>query len=126
MSMREKIEESASDFLESIAVPAAERVREGADDLLGRLGSESRQLSDRLGSQLSNLPEVGLRRLDLVPARHARRRFIFGLLAGLSIGAALAYLFDSSKGSDRRAALTTRLGLKAPEPAAAATENSTA
>jgi hypothetical protein len=123
MTMRQKIEESASEFLESIAVPAAERVREGADDLLERIGSDARQLGDRLGSQLADLPDTALRRLDLVPARRARRRLIFGVLAGLSIGALIAYLFDSAKGADRRAALTTRLGLKSAEPAAATTEH---
>ncbi len=121
MSMREKFEESASEFLETIAAPAAERVREGADDLLGRIGTDARQLGDRLGSQLADLPDVALRRLDLVPARKARRRLIFGVLCGLSIGALAAYLFDSSRGAERRAALTTRLGLKSPEPAAATT-----
>ena len=73
--------------------PVAEKVKEGADDLLEKLGTESRQLGElmveRFGEQMEQLPDATLKRLNLVTARKSRRRMIWAMLIGLVVGAAL-------------------------------------
>ncbi len=125
MSIRQTLENTASDFVANVAVPVAERVRGSADDLIDRIGAESRQLTERVGEQMSNrldhLPEAALERLNLVTARRSRRRTIMGLLAGIVIGAVLVRLFSGEEGARRRRAIRTRMGWHDPQSAAAVT-----
>lgn len=122
-TMRQKFEDTASDFVDTVALPAAEKVRHTADDLIDKLGSDARHLGERVGekarAQLAELPDAALKRLDLVTAKKDRRRTILGVLAGVGMGALLAYFFNSDKGAERRHALKAKLGVGSPQTAAA-------
>lgn len=124
MNMRKTLEDTATNFA-SMAGPFAGRVRDTADDLIDRIGTESRHLSekaiDRVGERLEHLPEAALDRLNLVTARRARRRTIMGLLVGLILGAVLVQLFSGSEGERRRRAILSKLGWDDPQSAAAVT-----
>lgn len=121
MSLRQKIEETATEFLDQVAQPMAERVRSEADDWFERVSGTAQDLGSRVSAQLADVPSAAMARFDVVPAKAARRRTFFGILAGLTAGAALAYFFNRSEGADRRARLKARIGLGSPETAAAAT-----
>lgn len=124
MSIRSTLEDRAAGFV-TMASPVAERVRDTADDLIDRIGAESRQLGERVGDRVStrleNLPEAALKRLDLVTTRQARRRTILGVLAGVAVGAILVRLFTGEDGARRRQAIRARMGWDDPQSAAAIT-----
>lgn len=125
MSIRQTLEDTTSDFVSNVAIPVAERVRDSADDLIDRIGAESRQLGEKVGSrvsaQLEQLPETALKRLDLVTARRARRRTILGVLAGFVLGALVVRLFTGEDGARRRHSIMEKVGMGEPRPAAAVT-----
>lgn len=125
MSIRKTLENTASDFVNNMAVPAAERMRVTADDLIDRIGSESRQIGERVGDKVStrldHLPEAALDRLNLVTVARARRRTVMGLLLGIVIGAVLMRVFSGEDGADRRRAIRVKLGWDDPQSAAAVT-----
>lgn len=125
MHIRQTLEDTASDFVSQVAVPVAERVRDSADDLIDRIGAESRQLSEKVGSrvstQLEHLPETALKRLNLVTARQARRRTILGVLVGFVLGAVIVRLFTGEDGARRRHSIMEKVGMEEPRPAAAVT-----
>jgi hypothetical protein len=50
MNILKTIEDNAIDFVSQVAVPVAERVRDSADDLIDRIGAESRELSEKVGT----------------------------------------------------------------------------
>lgn len=89
--MRQKLEETASEFLDQVAQPVAEKIRAETDDLMDRLSNNAHDVRTKVGDQLAEMPAAALARLDLVPAKVAKRRFFWGLFAGLSIGAAILY-----------------------------------
>lgn len=124
MNMRKTLEDTATGIA-SMAGPFADRMRDTADDLIDRIGTESRHLSekaiDRVGDRLEHLPEAALDRLNLVTARRARRRTIMGLLVGLVLGAVLVQLFSGAEGERRRQAIRSKLGWGDPQSAAAVT-----
>lgn len=73
--------------------PVAEKMKEGADELFDKLGTESRHvgemLVERFGEQMDQLPDATLKRLNLVTARKARRRTFWAMVIGLVVGAVL-------------------------------------
>lgn len=117
MTFRKTLENTASDFVSQVAVPVAEKVREGADDLLDRIGTESRHLGERLTAQVEHVPEATLSRLNLVTAARSRRRTVFGVIIGLVIGATLVRLFSGEEGARRRRALMSKMGTEPSPPA---------
>jgi hypothetical protein len=125
MNILKTIEDNASEFVSQVAVPAAERMRETADELIEKLGAESRELSKEVGTrvstQIEHLPAKTLKRFNLVTASTSRRRTFFGVLAGFALGAMLVKLFTGEDGERRRHAIKEKLGMAGPQPAAAVT-----
>lgn len=121
MSFRQSMENTASDFVSSVAAPVAEQLRDAAEDFIERVGTGSRELGARVGSQVEHLPEAALQRLGLVTAAKARRRTVFGLLVGLVIGAVVVRLFTGEEGARRRHAIRAKFGWEDPQSAAAVT-----
>lgn len=120
MRFRDTLEDGA-DFAAQIVTPLAEKVRDTADSLIDRIGSESREIGDRVGDNLAarvgNLSETTLAKLNLVPAGRARMRTWQGLLGGMVIGALFARLFSGEAGARRRQAIRRKLGMVEPEAA---------
>lgn len=125
MNIRNSLEETASDFVANIALPTAARVREGADELFDRLGTESRQLGSKVGervtAQVQQLPKATLSQFSLVTAKQSRRRTLMGVLFGVALGAFLVKMFSGEDGARRRHAISSKLGLEDPQSAAAIT-----
>lgn len=121
MSIKQTIEGTASDFMSNMAVPVAEKVRDTADEWIDRIGTESRQIGERLGAQLEHMPEAALARLNLVSARKARRNTVLGVVAGVVAGALVVKLFTGEEGARRRQAILARFGWEDPQSAAAVT-----
>lgn len=105
--------------------PVAERAWHTADDLMDRLGEESRHLGEKVGERLSTqveqLPEATLKRLNLVSARKARRKTIWGVIIGAMLGAVLVKLFTGEEGERRRQEIRSRMGWDEPQSAVAVT-----
>lgn len=123
MSILQTLGGTAADVMSQMG-PMAGRVREGADELFERIGSESRQLgemmSDRVGAQLEQLPEATLKRLNVVPARKSRRRMILAMLLGMVVGAVVMKVLSNSR--DRGyAEVTSRQSWNEPQAPAAVT-----
>lgn len=125
MNILKTIEDNANEFVTQVAVPVAERVRDSADDLIDRIGAESRELSKEVGTrvttQIEHLPAKTLKRFNLVTASRSRRRTFFGVLAGFALGAMVIKLFTGDDGKRRRHAIKEKLGMAGPQPAAAVT-----
>lgn len=116
MTMRQRLEEtagelldSANEFIDTVGRPAADRLRDSADDVFDRVGSNLQTARTRLDAELAELPGRAMKRLDAVPAASARRRTFLGFLLGIMAGVALAYFFDGTDGEERRRALKTKL-----------------
>lgn len=124
MSILKTIEGTATDLMSQMG-PVAERARHTADDWMERLGEESRHLGERMGerlsAQLEQVPEATLKRFNLVPARRARRRMIWGMLLGMVLGAVLVRLFMGEEGERRRQEIRSRMGWEEPQSAVAVT-----
>ena len=84
------MEDTASDFAARVMAPAAERVRDKADDLLDRLGNESRDVLDRVSTRIETLPAEALAKMSLVPMRQARRQKVMFAVGGLLLGLVIA------------------------------------
>jgi|GEM_PF-1496228 len=121
MRFRDTLEDGAADFASQIVSPLVEKVRDTADSLIDRIGSESREIGERVGDNLAarveNLSETALAKLNLVPVGRARMRTWQGLLGGMVIGAILARLFSGEAGTRRRQAIRRKLGMVEPEAA---------
>lgn len=124
MSILKTIEGTATELMSQMG-PMAERARHTADEVIDRLGEESRNLGERmgerLGSQLEQLPESTLKRFNLVPARKARSKMIWGMLIGMVLGAVLVRLFAGEEGERRRQEIRSRMGWDEPQSAVAGT-----
>ena len=100
MNMLKTLGSSALGLMDQMS-PVAEKVKEGADDLLDKLGTESRHLGEamveRFGEQMEQLPDATLKRLNLVTARKSRRRMIWAMLIGLVVGAVLVKAFNRQR-----------------------------
>lgn len=100
MSILKTLEATAADLKTQMG-PMAGRMRDTADELMDRLGTESRQLGEmmgeRLAAQLEQVPETALKRMSLVPAKKSRRRMILGLIFGLVIGAVAMAVLNKQK-----------------------------
>lgn len=100
MNMLKTLGSSALGLMDQMS-PVAEKVKEGADDLLDKLGAESRHLGEamveRFGEQMEQLPDATLKRLNLVTARKSRRRMIWAMLIGLVVGAVLVKAFNRQR-----------------------------
>lgn len=105
--------------------PMAEKARHQADELIERMGEEGRHLSERMGerlsAQLAELPDATLKRVNLVPARKARRKMIWGLLVGMLVGAIAVRMFSGEEGERRRREIRSRMGWEEPQSAVAVT-----
>lgn len=125
MRILKTIEDGASDFVSQVAIPVAERVRETADELIDRIGTEGRELSREVGTrvttQIDHLPAKTLKRFNLVTARRSRRGTMLGAVAGFVLGALVIRLFTGEDGERRRHAIKERLGWSEPRQAAAIT-----
>lgn len=125
MNILKTIEDNASEFVSQVAMPVAERVRDTADDLIDKIGAESRELGKEVGSrvttQIEHLPAKTLKRFNLVTASRSRRRTFFGMLVGFALGAVVFRLFTGEDGARRRHAIKEKLGMAGPQPAAAIT-----
>lgn len=117
--------EGTATELRSQMGPVAEKARHRADDLVDRLGEESRQfgekMSERLGAQVEQLPDAALKRFNLVRASRARRNMIWGLLIGIVLGAVLVRIFAGEEGERRRQEIKSRMGWEEPQSAVAVT-----
>lgn len=109
MRIRDTIEDGAAGFAKQVVAPVAERVRDTAEDLLDRLGSESREIServsDRIVARIEDLSETALANLNLTTTRRARQQTWLGVLVGFLVGAALSRAFSGQAGMRRRDAL---------------------
>lgn len=125
MKILKTIEDNANEFVSQVAMPVAERVRDSADDLIERIGAESRELGKEVGTrvttQIEHLPAKTLKRFNLVTASRSRRRTFFGVLAGFALGAIAIKLFTGEDGKRRRHAMKEKLGMAGAQPAAAVT-----
>ncbi|HEX2154899.1 MAG TPA: hypothetical protein VHL52_13105 [Acidimicrobiia bacterium] len=123
MSILKNIEGTASNLLSQVG-PVGERVRDTADEVIEYLGTESRQLGEKMGerlsAQLEQVPEATLKRLNLVTTSKSRRRTILATLIGLVLGAAVMKLVMDQQ-DRRRQDDRTRSGWEEPTPAVAVT-----
>lgn len=123
MSILKTIEGTASNLLSQVG-PVGERVRDTADEMIEYLGTESRQLGEKMGerlsAQLEQVPEATLKRLNLVTTSKSRRRTILAMLIGLVLGAAVMKLVMDQQ-DRRRQDDRTRSGWEEPTPAVAVT-----
>ena len=123
MTMRQRLEDtagdlldSASEFIDTVGRPAADRFREQADDVFERVGSNLQTARSRFDAELAEMPGRAMKRLDAVPASSARRRSFFGFVLGVTVGVLIAYFFASDDGAERRKALKSKLsGERQPE-----------
>lgn len=106
MSILKTLEATAADLKTQMG-PMADRMRDTADELMDRLGTESRQfgemMGERLAAQLEQVPETALKRMNLVPAKKSRRRMILGLIFGLVIGAVVMAVLNKQKADAQQA-----------------------
>jgi hypothetical protein len=123
VSILKTIEGTASNLLSQVG-PVGERVRDTADEMIEYLGTESRQLGEKMGerlsAQLEQVPEATLKRLNLVTTSKSRRRTILAMLIGLVLGAAVMKLVMDQQ-DRRRQDDRTRSGWEEPTPAVAVT-----
>lgn len=123
MSILKTIEDTAAELRTQMG-PAAEKARHTADEWIDRLGEESRYLgekmSERLSTQLAQVPDATLKKLNLVSRRKARRKMFWGLLIGLVAGALLVRLFAGEEGERRLQEIRSRMGWEEPPASATA------
>src|SRR5690606_6793147 len=97
VSILKTLEATAAD-LKSQMGPVADRMKDTADDLMEKIGTESRHfgemMGERLAAQLEQVPDEALKRVHLVTARKSRRKMVLGLLLGLVIGAIIMAAID--------------------------------
>lgn len=124
MSILKTLEGTATELMSQMG-PMADRARHTADEVMDRLGEEGRHLSERmgerLGAQLEQMPEKTLKRFNLVSARKARRKMIWGMLIGVVLGAIAVRLFTGEEGERRRQEIRSRMGWEEPQSAVAVT-----
>lgn len=124
MSILKTIEGTATELMSQMG-PVAERARHQADELMDRLGEESRHLSERMGErlneQIAQMPDATLKRFNLVPARTARRKMIWGMLIGMVLGAIVVRLFSGEEGERRKQEIRSKMGWEEPQSAMAVT-----
>jgi hypothetical protein len=105
VSILKTLEATAAD-LKSQMGPVADRMKDTADDLMEKIGTESRHFGgddgQRLAAQLEQVPDEALKRVHLVTARKSRRRMILGLLLGLVIGAIIMAAIDRRRKNSGR------------------------
>ncbi len=89
------------------------QVRDTADDLIDKLGSESQKLGEKVGdsivARVNDLSDSALARLNLVTERRARQRMMAGAATGIFLGFLLARFFGGESGAKRREAMKNRL-----------------
>lgn len=124
MSILKTLEDTATDFMTQMG-PVAEKARHQADEFIDRLGEESRHLgermSERLSAQMEQMPEATLKRFNLVSARKARRKMMWGMLIGMILGAIVVKVFSGEEGERRKQQIRERMGWEEPQPAVAVT-----
>lgn len=88
------------------------QVRDTADDLIDKIGSESQKLGEKVGdsivARVNDLSDTALARLNLVTERRARQRMMAGAATGIFLGFLLARFFGGESGAKRREAMKNR------------------
>lgn len=100
------------DTLEKATESIGAQMRGTADNLIEKIGSESRQLGEKVGdsivARVGDLSDTALARLNLVSKQRARQQTMMGVLAGFFIGVVIARMLGGDAGAKRRQAMRNR------------------